>query len=152
MMGFASKDQMETFNQIADPNTSKQARKAMIAALAFQSESESVKEPEPKKFRRVFFTYNMQKDCPPSPGHDTQAPLTHHHAFLANRFARFAFPISDSLPFIDVPIGRVIAETGHPQDYLRGLADTGGCCTMAWKPYMLQLKDKFPEYVENTLC
>ncbi len=30
-MGFASKDQMETFTQIADPNTSKQARKAMIA-------------------------------------------------------------------------------------------------------------------------
>jgi hypothetical protein len=26
-----------------------------------------------------------------------------------------------SLPFIDVPIGRVIAETGHPQDYLCGL-------------------------------
>jgi hypothetical protein len=65
MMGFASKDQMETFNQIADPNTSKQARKAMIAALAVSSESELVKEPEPKKFRRVFFTYNMQKDSPP---------------------------------------------------------------------------------------
>ena len=149
MMGFSSKDQMETFNQIADPNTSKQARKAMIAALAFSSESESVKEPEPKKFRRVFFTYNMQNEIPPSPGNDTPAPLTHYHSFLANRFARFAFPISDSLPFIDVPIGRVIAETGHPQDYLRGLADTGGCCTMAWKPYMLRLKDKFPEYVEE---
>jgi hypothetical protein len=149
MMGFASKDQMETFNQIADPNTSKQARKAMIAALAFSSESESVKEPEPKKFRQVFFTYNMQDESPPSPGHDTPAPLTHYHSFLANRFARFAFPISDSLPFIDVPIGRVIAETGHPQDYLRGLADTGGCSTMAWKSYMLRLKDKFPEYVEE---
>jgi hypothetical protein len=50
VMGFASKDQMETFNQIADPNTSKQACKAMIAALAFPSESENVKEPW------VFFT------------------------------------------------------------------------------------------------
>jgi hypothetical protein len=87
----------------------------------------------------------MQDDSPPSPG-----PQTHYLSFLANCFACFAFPISDSLPFIDVPIGHVIAETGHPQDYLRGLADTGGCCcTMAWKPYMLQLKDKFPEYVEE---
>jgi hypothetical protein len=149
MMGFASKDQMETFNQIADPNTSKQARKAMIAALAFLSESESVKEPEPKKFRQVFFTYKMQEDSPPSPGHSTPAPLTHYHSILANCFARFAFPISDSLPFINVPIGRVIAETGHPQDYLCGLADTGGCCTMAWKRYMLRLKEKFLEYIKE---
>ena len=144
MMGFASKDQMETFTQIADPNTSKQARKAMIAALAFPPEPDTVKEPEPKKFRRVFFTYNMQ-DNPQPPSE----PLTQYHAFLANRFARFAFPISDSLPFIDVPIGRVITESGHTQDYLRGLADTGGCCTMAWKPYMLRLKEKFPQYVEE---
>jgi hypothetical protein len=103
------------------------------------------------KFRRVFFTYNLQEDSPPPPGHNTPAPLTHNHSLLlANHFARFAFPISDSLPFIDVPIGRVIAENGHTQDYLCGLADTGGCCTMAWKPYMFfQLKDKFPEYVEE---
>jgi hypothetical protein len=144
MMGFASKDQMETFTQIADPTTSKQARKAMIAALAIPSESESGKEPEQKKFRRVFFTYNMQENPERMP-----EPLTYYHSFLANRFARFAYPISDSLPFIDVPIGRVIAENGQPQDYLRGLADTGGCCTMAWKPYMLRLKEKFPHYIED---
>jgi len=116
----------------------------MIAALALPSEPDTVKEPEQKKFRRVFFTYNMQ-DNPQPPSE----PLTQYHAFLANRFARFAFPISDSLPFIDVPIGRVITESGHTQDYLRGLADTGGCCTMAWKPYMLRLKEKFPQYVEE---
>jgi hypothetical protein len=33
--------------------------------------------------------------------------------------------------------------------FLRGLADTGGCCTMAWKPYMLKLKEKFPEFVSE---
>ena len=144
MMGFASKDQMETFTQIADPTTSKQARKAMIAALAITTEQDIVKEPDQKKFRRVFLTYNMQDDPHPMP-----EPLPYYHSFLANRFARFAFPISDALPFIDVPIGRVITETGHTQDYLRGLADTGGCCTMAWKPYMLRLKEKFPQYVEE---
>ena len=35
MMGFASKDQMETFTQIADPNTSKQARKAIGVVKVF---------------------------------------------------------------------------------------------------------------------
>jgi hypothetical protein len=141
-LGYESKEQHEMLLQITDPDTSKTARRAMIAALLTQKEETT--ESNPRKKFRIFFSYSMAEEKitpPPSEGE----PFI---SFLAPPMSRYRFPISDTLPFIDLPIGRDMDDDDQ-HIFLRGLADTGGCCTMAWKPYMLKLKEKFPEFVSE---
>lgn len=141
-LGYQSREQHDMMLQITDPETSKTARRAMIAALLTQKEGTTESSPPKKKFR-IFFSYSLTSDDITTEG-DTEE----FRSFLAPRMSRFQFPISDALPFIDLPIGRE-SDEDEQHIYLRGLADTGGCCTMAWKPYMLKLKEKFPEFVSE---
>ncbi len=144
-LGYSSKEQQETIIQIVDPSTSKYARRAMIAALLAQKPDEEQEESEqPKKFR-IFFSYSMVDN---TGGKEDGNQATAYNTFLAPQMARFQFPISYSLPFIDLPIGRDSSDD-EQHIFLRGLADTGGCCSMAWKPYMLKLKEQFPEFVSE---
>jgi hypothetical protein len=140
-LGYQSREQHEMMMQIVDPETSKTARRAMIAALLTQKNEQA--EPNPRKKFRIFFSYSMTNDEVA-----TEAEGEVFRSFLAPRLSRFQFPISDALPFIDLPIGRECDED-EQHIFLRGLADTGGCCTMAWKPYMLKLKEKFPAFVSE---
>jgi hypothetical protein len=133
-LGYQSREQHDMMLQITDPETSKTARRAMIAALLTQKEGPTESSPPKKKFR-IFFSYSLTSDVITKEG-DTEE----FRSFLAPRMSRFQFPISDALPFIDLPIGRE-SDEDEQHIYLRGLADTGGCCTMAWKPYMLKLKE-----------
>jgi hypothetical protein len=138
VLGYDSKIQQEAITLITSPLTSPTVRRAMIAALLIHPP-----ESEPKKKSRIFFSYSMAKVEP------TASETEPFLISLAPRLARFPFPINDSLPFIDLPIGRVRDKENDRHIYFRGLVDTGGCCTMAWKPYMLRLMAKFPEFVSE---
>jgi hypothetical protein len=130
---------------IANPETSGTDRSALITALLTHSATEEPTGTNPRKKSRIFFAYRLSEIGTRNTGWNggddasrvlAAPPISHYRKF----------PISDELPFIDLPIGR-----GHSvaeqHIYLRGLADTGGCCTMAWRPYMLRLKELFPELV-----
>ena len=144
-LGYSSKEQYSTLQQIVDPTTSKQARKALIATLS-TIPTEDDKEDGRKKLR-IFLSYSMNDASPASCCTNIGQPTT-FRTFIAPQFARFQFPISEALPFIDLPIGSPDGDDDQ-HIFIRGLADTGGCCTMAWKPYMLKLKQKFPDLVES---
>ncbi len=117
----------------------------MIAALLAEKPDEEQEESEKRKKFRIFFSYSMADNTGGKEG-DNQA--TAYNTFLAPQMTRFQFPISESLPFIDLPIGRDSSDD-EQHIFLRGLADTGGCCTMAWKPCMLKLKEQFPKFVSE---
>jgi hypothetical protein len=143
-LGYHSREQQEMILAIANPETSKSDRSALITALLTHSAAEEPTETHPRKKSRIFFAYRLSENS----GRNTwkggdearrvvaAPPISHYRKF----------PISEGLPFIDLPIGRE-NNVEEQHIYLRGLADTGGCCTMAWRPYMLRLKELFPELV-----
>jgi hypothetical protein len=138
-LGYQSREQQDLILRIANPETSKTERSALITALLTLSAAEEPTEVNSRKKPRVFFAYRFLKNSvdDESSRRALVAPPMSHYGRL---------PISDELPFMDLPIGHELnAEVQHI--HLRGLVDTGGCCTMAWRPYMLRLKELFPEFV-----
>jgi hypothetical protein len=62
---------------------------------------------------------------------------------------KYAFDISDKLPFMEMMIGAGNDDTNEPVHNLSGLLDSGGCCNMGWKDYHEKIHKNFPYLVAN---
>ena len=67
--------------------------------------------------------------------------------FLAQERSKLEFAINPQLPFLIMPIGLDI-DDGYD---LKGLYDTGGCCTMGWLSYHLKIAKDHPQIVKEVI-
>jgi hypothetical protein len=62
---------------------------------------------------------------------------------------KYAFDISDKLPFMEMMIGAGGNDTNEPVHNLSRLLESGGCCNMGWKDYHEKIYNNFPYLVAN---
>jgi hypothetical protein len=68
--------------------------------------------------------------------------------FFNSNHQHFQYYIAATLPHL-FPIGRGDKDGTRADAKLKGLLESGGCCTMGQRPYFLLLKDKYPKLIKN---
>jgi hypothetical protein len=87
----------------------------------------------------TFITFQLQQ---------TQEEQDKGLTFFNSDRQHFQYDIAATLPHLFLPIGRG-DEEGEGDAKLKGLLDSGGCCTMGHRPYFLLLKEKHPQLIKN---
>jgi hypothetical protein len=159
--GYPNKTTAEYVKQIANPDTPATTRRTLMAALGSQMTLLSVKDSDQdeehgeqeatltrndktKKKRKgtaglTFLTYQLQQ---------TEEQMERGFTFFSSDRQQFQYDIAATLPHLFLPIGRG-DEDGSADAKLKGLLDSGGCCTMGHRPYFLLLKEKYPHLIKN---
>jgi hypothetical protein len=67
----------------------------------------------------------------------------------AQALVRVAYPMMDKLLHVKVPIGIPNTQGIMPKYHLEGLFDTGGCSSMGYEPYFLEIQRQCPQLVKE---